>query len=428
METATATLPLEADATAAAPIPLANRPPWFFYEEHPAATIFPVMDDSELEELTENIRQNGFDPKHPIVLHEGKVLDGRNRLEVCRELWRRGQLSFDPPFVEWDGDDAVAWVLSENLYRRHLTASQRSAVATDLERLFQADAEARRIANLKRGDTSADVAKMPAREEQGRSRDKAAEKMSVSPRYVQDAKALREADPETFEQVKAGKVSLSDAKKKVKTAAAKSDDATVAERKEKGVRPPSAPELGELEAALAAFPKTKRKLLKDRQVSDDHIIRAARLEHGYMRKDFMLAVEAGPEAREECLSRYEEVERFSLAEESLRRLGRSFDLDEIRQHIATVEEAREMVLACARSYSRAVNRRSGPKASERFFGVDHRWSLLGEEALDDFEHAARLLGELEDPETAARIPDPQDEEDEDERDAAALSQRIAEEE
>jgi len=44
-------------------------------EHHPLAEIFPEMNGSEFEGLKASIRANGL--RQPIVLYEGKVLDGR---------------------------------------------------------------------------------------------------------------------------------------------------------------------------------------------------------------------------------------------------------------------------------------------------------------------------------------------------------------
>ena len=54
----------------------------------------------------------------------GRILDGRNRYLACQ------QLEIEPRFAEWAGEgDPTVWVLSEDLHRRHLTASQRAAIA-----------------------------------------------------------------------------------------------------------------------------------------------------------------------------------------------------------------------------------------------------------------------------------------------------------
>jgi len=104
---------------------------------HPAADLFPLLEGPDLAALAEDVREHGL--IDPIVLHEGQVLDGRNRLRAC-EL-----AGVAPRFVEWDGhDDPAAWVVSKNLKRRHLDASQRSMVAGRLT-AYYADAAKERM-------------------------------------------------------------------------------------------------------------------------------------------------------------------------------------------------------------------------------------------------------------------------------------------
>jgi len=86
-------------------------------ELHLYCILFPACTEEELRTLTDDIRQNGL--LEPIVLLDGKILDGRNRYQACQEL------GIEPETVEYDGDDPLAFVLSKNLYRRQLTTSQR---------------------------------------------------------------------------------------------------------------------------------------------------------------------------------------------------------------------------------------------------------------------------------------------------------------
>ena len=92
---------------------------------HPAAALFPMMGQDDLEALAADIQAHGL--MVPIVLHNGMVLDGRNRFAAC-EL-----AEVDPVFVAWGGEgDPTSWVVSQNLHRRHLTESQRAMVAATL--------------------------------------------------------------------------------------------------------------------------------------------------------------------------------------------------------------------------------------------------------------------------------------------------------
>lgn len=94
---------------------------WMSLKPHLAAQIFPMMSSDELTGLLHSIKTDGFQAEHPIVLLDGKILDGRSRHAACRSLAKSG-IEVAPIFVEFDaGADAMAFVLRENLHRRHLT-------------------------------------------------------------------------------------------------------------------------------------------------------------------------------------------------------------------------------------------------------------------------------------------------------------------
>jgi ParB-like chromosome segregation protein Spo0J len=89
---------------------------------HPFADDYRVMTAIELAEMAMDITKNEL--KHPIVLYQGKVLDGRNRLKACLE---HGIPLKPTDFIEFIGDDkaAQAFVHSSNLYRRHLNPAEK---------------------------------------------------------------------------------------------------------------------------------------------------------------------------------------------------------------------------------------------------------------------------------------------------------------
>ena len=94
---------------------------------HPLANIFPLVEGPDFDELVADIREHGL--HGPIVLHEGMILDGRNRLRACIAA------GIEPTFTAYTGDDPVAYVISLNLRRRHLDESQRAMVAAKLAKL-----------------------------------------------------------------------------------------------------------------------------------------------------------------------------------------------------------------------------------------------------------------------------------------------------
>ena len=85
-------------------------------ELHPLANAYPRLPDDELNRLTADMEANGYDPRFPVVLYEGKILDGRNRQIAA------GNAEVEPVYVELPADaDPEAFVERANEHRRHLT-------------------------------------------------------------------------------------------------------------------------------------------------------------------------------------------------------------------------------------------------------------------------------------------------------------------
>lgn len=153
------------------------------YETHPAANIFPMLDEPDLAALAEDIRAHGL--RNPVVVIGSKVLDGRNRLAAC------DRIGIEATFVQFEGDDPVAFVLSENLHRRHLNESQRAMVGA-------------RVASLQKGeraDRSIDPSMTQAQ---------AACALNVSTPSIKRAReVIDRAVPEVVRAVETGKLAVS---------------------------------------------------------------------------------------------------------------------------------------------------------------------------------------------------------------------------
>lgn len=132
--------------------------------QHALSAAFPAMLPEDLSALTDDIAVNGL--RHPIVLFEGQVLDGWHRLTACAAA------GLPPVFVEFGGDDPVAFVTSFNLARRHLSSSQRAAAVVACEQWQKSG----------RPGNPAPGAPFPATVE------KMAADAGVSPRTIQQAK------------------------------------------------------------------------------------------------------------------------------------------------------------------------------------------------------------------------------------------------
>jgi hypothetical protein len=89
------------------------------YEFHEVCETFPLLDGQEFDDLVEDIRKHGL--KVPPVLHEGKILDGRNRIRAAEKAGI-AVTQFDTPT---DIGDPLDYVLSMNAHRRHLNTEQK---------------------------------------------------------------------------------------------------------------------------------------------------------------------------------------------------------------------------------------------------------------------------------------------------------------
>jgi hypothetical protein len=124
--------------------------------------------------------------KEAIWLHEGKILDGNNRyragLKIGYQFKETDFRTFDPKA------DALAFVVSANLHRRHLNESQRAAIAA-------------RLVNTKLGYNQYNGATV--------TNEKAAKLLGVSEATVKTAKKVAEkAAPEILEKVQKGELRL----------------------------------------------------------------------------------------------------------------------------------------------------------------------------------------------------------------------------
>ncbi len=97
-------------------------------QPHPLAEIFPPMADEAFAALVADIRENGL--REAIVVHDGLILDGRNRYRACTEV------GIEPITKPWDQRGTLlSFVVSKNLHRRHLNDTQRAVVASKIAML-----------------------------------------------------------------------------------------------------------------------------------------------------------------------------------------------------------------------------------------------------------------------------------------------------
>lgn len=159
------------------------------------------MEADDFNNLKGDIEKNGL--IEPIVLHDGKILDGVNRNKVCKEL------GITPETEEFKGDSPLDYVISKNLARRHLTSSQKAAIAVEYLPKFEEEAKGR-MSEGGKGSQKIDTLK------KGRATEKAAKVFNTNRQHISDAKKMKEENPELFEEVKAGRKKLNHAVQEIK--------------------------------------------------------------------------------------------------------------------------------------------------------------------------------------------------------------------
>jgi hypothetical protein len=183
----------------------------FDFKTHHAASILPMMSEEDFAALKEDIRQRG--QQDDISMFQGQILDGRDRYRACREL------GIEPQWCEVEKcEDPIAYVLSKNLYRRHLTLSQRAQCAAD-------------VAKMREGRPSKETSQTCLV-----SIDDAAKAFSVSPSSVKTAKHVADkGDRAVVDAVKAGEISVSAAAKLVDAVPDKKEQKKIVKKGKKAI-------------------------------------------------------------------------------------------------------------------------------------------------------------------------------------------------
>jgi ParB-like chromosome segregation protein Spo0J len=170
------------------------------------ANYFPMMTDDEYEGLLDDIRQHG--QRQEVVLWQGQLVDGRNRLKACLEL------GIDCNSRELPEDaDPVAFVCSLNIHRRSLEVGQRAMIAARCRRLYDDDAKLRQLSAINPGFSRGRNITPTGN---GKTRDIVGAANRVSGSSVDAAtKILESGDEELIKEVESGKKKLHTAAKVV---------------------------------------------------------------------------------------------------------------------------------------------------------------------------------------------------------------------
>lgn len=163
-------------------------------EYHELANLFPMMCADDYAALLESMRSVGFDAAEPVIVYQGKILDGRNRHKAAREL------GIEPALAAYNGDDPLQYVIRRNLARRHLNETQRGVVAA-------------KMANMGAGRNWNNSANLPNNKV---TQSAAAAMLNVSERTIRTVKAVERAAPELLARMEAGEMTAHEAEQIIK--------------------------------------------------------------------------------------------------------------------------------------------------------------------------------------------------------------------
>jgi hypothetical protein len=158
-------------------------------EQHPLSAAYPSMGPDDFQAMQDSIGSVGVHT--PIVMFEGKVLDGWHRFQVC-DGFGMACPSREFGSLETDGDDPGQFVKDMNSARRHLSAGQRALAEAEVQRIM-----------IARGATAPGAVVTTVVEQTG-----------VSKRTAEQASVVsNRATPEVKAAVKDGVISLKKAEK-----------------------------------------------------------------------------------------------------------------------------------------------------------------------------------------------------------------------
>ena len=199
------------------------------YTVHPVASLFPLLEGDAYQDLKKAIEQHG--QQEPIVLQGNVLIDGRNRLRACLDLGIEPKIR---EFEEAREADIGRYIISTNIYRRHLHPDRQIAICSLANRLIRAAiaAEAKLKIQKQQGahgveggrghkkplntERCSRVSQRNAREMHSRSTiGQIAALADTSHRKAAQAARVLDHSPELIQQVADGKVTLREATKQL---------------------------------------------------------------------------------------------------------------------------------------------------------------------------------------------------------------------
>lgn len=168
--------------------------------------LIPPLNEEELKLLEASLVADGCES--PLIVWNGMIVDGHNRYAICR----KHEIPFAIQEKDFSSrDDAMLWMLRNQLGRRNLNPYQRSELSLKFEPLLKAEARIRQATSTG-GDEPQLTQNSAEAGTKGETRKQLAKLAGVSHDTIKKVKKLREcADEETKGRLRRGEVTINKA-------------------------------------------------------------------------------------------------------------------------------------------------------------------------------------------------------------------------
>ncbi len=164
--------------------------------------LIPPLTNQERSMLEDSIVKDGCDS--PLIVWNGVIVDGHNRYAICQE---HGVPFAVSEKVFESRDDALLWIITNQLGRRNLTSFQRGELAIKFEPLLKAQSKVRQL--RKSSDNSVTQNSAEQNAPSGETRRQLAKMAGVSHDTIDKVKKMSGAvDDDTKLKLRRGEVSI----------------------------------------------------------------------------------------------------------------------------------------------------------------------------------------------------------------------------
>jgi len=182
-----------------------------------------AIDEKSL--LEQNLLRDGV--REPLIIWDGQgvLIDGHHRLEIIK----KHDLDFEVKQMVFETrEDVKIWMINNQFGRRNLTSYTRSDLALQLKDIIAAQAQARQLETLKKGNSPVPAISPGREEDAGETREKLAKKAGVGSNTLSKVEYINKHGSEELKSdLRDGKITVNKAYKQLKGVSPKKEPSTI---------------------------------------------------------------------------------------------------------------------------------------------------------------------------------------------------------